>query len=136
MHMKCCASFIFSNDSKHDSTTTFSHSNHIIELLKQRIIMSNTLSKIWVNTYGCAYHYRCSTAFYLMSMLPQAFSVIIDRGISAPVHVRELLNGLNGIGKRVILQLMSTVQLPGAKFYEKQMVMHTGTRTSNVSLAS
>ena len=71
-----------------------------------------------------------------MSMLPQAFSVIIDRGISAPVHVRELLNGLNGIGKRVILQLMSTVQLPGAKFYEKQMVMHTGTRTSNVSLAS
>ena len=31
---------------------------------------------------------------------------------------------------------MSTVKLPGAKGYDTHMVMHTGTRTSYVSLAS
>ena len=30
---------------------------------------------------------------------------------------------------------MSTVQLPGAKWYDKQMVMHTGYCSSDVSLA-
>ena len=31
---------------------------------------------------------------------------------------------------------MSTVQLPGEKGYDTQMVMHTETRTDDVSLAS
>ena len=31
---------------------------------------------------------------------------------------------------------MSTVQLPGEKYYDTHMVMHTGIRTSGVSLAS
>ena len=38
--------------------------------------------------------------------------------------------------KIFLLQLISTVQLPGTKIYNTQMVMHTGTCTSNVSLAS
>ena len=69
-----------------------------------------------------------------MSMLSQAFSVIIDRGISATGHVRELVDGINAIGK-LFFQLISTVQLPGAKHYETKMVMHTGTCTCNVNLA-
>ena len=68
-------------------------------------------------------------------MLSQAFYIIIDRGISAPGHGRELVDGLNAVDKRFFSQLMSTVQLPSAKGYDTQMVMHTGNRTSNVSLA-
>ena len=43
---------------------------------------------MWENTYGCAEHYRRATALYLIPMLSQEFSVIIDRGISAPGHGR------------------------------------------------
>ena len=72
----------------------------------------------------------------MMSMLSQSFSVIIDRGISAPGHVREVVDGLNAIDKRFLFQLISIVQLPGAQGYDTQMVMHTGTRTYDVSFSS
>ena len=47
------------------------------------------------NTDGFAQHYICDTSLYLMSMLSQAFSVIIDRGISATVNGRYVVDGLN-----------------------------------------
>ena len=68
-----------------------------------------------------------------MSLLSHDFSVIIDHGISVPVHVREVLYGLNSIVKRFISQLISTVQFTGATSYDTQMVMHTGTRAYDVS---
>ena len=70
-----------------------------------------------------------------MSILSQAISVIVDRGISAPGNDRELVDGLNAIEKMLLLQLMSTVQLLGEKSYDTHMVLHTGTCTSDVSLA-
>ena len=115
----------FSYDRKQDDATTIAHSKHIIELLKQHNILSSELSTLWENTDGCAEHYRCDTAFYLMSILSQAFSVIIDRGISAPRHRIEVFDEL---------QLIPTVQLPGAKGYHTQVIMHTGTHTSYVHL--
>ena len=39
-------------------------------------------------------------------MLLQAFSVIIDHGISAPVHVLEVVDGINAIEKSFLLKLM------------------------------
>ena len=59
--------------------------------------MSATLSAIWVNKDGCTEYYRCDTILYLMPMLSNAFYFIIDRGISAPYHVREVSDGLNSI---------------------------------------
>ena len=73
----------------------------------------SSLSKIWENTDGCAEKYRCASALYIMSVMFQFYSVIIDRGISAPVHVKELVSGLNATGKRYIYQLISNVQLSG-----------------------
>ena len=61
-------------------------------------------------------------------------SVIIDSGMISPGHGIEVLDGINAIGKRFIFQLMSTMQLTGAKSYDTQMVMHTETCTSDVSL--
>ena len=63
------------------------------------------------------------------------FSIIIDCGISATGHGGGVLDGLNAIYKRFPFQLMSTVQLTGAKIYVTQMVMHTVICTSGVSLA-
>ena len=47
-----------------------------------------------------------------MSVMLQCYSFIIDSGIGAPGHEKEVVNGLNAIDKRYIYQLMSNVQLP------------------------
>ena len=47
-----------------------------------------------------------------MSVMSQCYSIIIDLGISAPGHDKEVVDGINTVDKRYIYQLMSTVQLP------------------------
>ena len=49
-----------------------------------------------------------------MSVISQTYSLIIDCGISAPGHGKEVDDGLNAVDKRYIYQLMSKVQLPGS----------------------
>ena len=82
-HVIFCFIHIFFDDRKQDSATNIAHNKQILTLLKQCNIMFAMLSKIWGNTDGCDEHYICATELYLMSMLSQAFSVNIDRGISA-----------------------------------------------------
>ena len=50
-----------------------------------------------------------------MSVLSQYFSIVIDQGISAPGHGKEVIDSLNAIENNYIYQLMSTVQLTGSK---------------------
>ena len=97
--------------------------------------MSENLSTLWENTDDCAEHYIRATELYLLSMLSQGFSVIIDRCISEPGHVREVVDGLNLTVKRFLLQLVSTVKFPGEKEYDTQMTMNSGTPTSDISLS-
>ena len=93
------------------------------------------MSKIWENTDGCAEQYRCASALYLMSVMSRCYSIIIDRGISVPRHVKEVVDGLNDFYKRYIYQLMSTVQLPESNGFDSQIQMHTGNPKDDVSLA-
>ena len=51
------------------------------------------------------------------------------------MHVIEAVDGTNAIEKCFLFQLISTVQLPVAEGYDAQIVTHTITRTSGVSLA-
>ena len=83
----------------------------MIELLKEQKVLTSTLSTIWENTDGCADQYICASSLHLMSVLSQGYSIIIDQGMSAPGHGREVIDGLNVIDKRYIYQLMSNVQL-------------------------
>ena len=64
--------------------------------------MTSALSTIWGNTDGCVEQYRCASALYIMSVLSQLHSIIIDRGIIAPVHGKEVVDGINAIDKRYI----------------------------------
>ena len=45
--------------------------------------------------------------------MSQCYSIVIDQGISAPGHDKEVVYGLNAVYKRYIYQLISTVKLPG-----------------------
>ena len=69
-----------------------------------------------------------------MSILSQSYNIIIDRGIGAPGHGREVIYGLKATEKRFIFHLMATVQLPGSKRFDTQMVVHTVTKNTDVSL--
>ena len=60
-----------------------------------------------------------------MSVLSQSHSIIFDRGISASVNGKEVVDGLNAIDKRYMYQLMYTVQLPGSKIFEKKIIVHS-----------
>ena len=70
---------------------------------------------MWENTDVCAEQYRCASALYLMSVLSQCHSIIIDQDISVPINGKEVSDGLSVIEKRCIFQLFSNVQLPGTK---------------------
>ena len=97
--------------------------------------MMSALSKIWENTDGCADQYRFAASLYLMSVLSQRHSIIFDQGISAPGHGKEVVDGLNDIYKCYMYQLMSTVQLPGSKIFERQILIHSCTQKKDFSLA-
>ena len=70
-----------------------------------------------------------------MSVMSQTYSIIIDRGISAPGHGKEVVDGINAVDKRYIYQLMSKVQLTGSVLFDSQIKIHTGTENKDVSLA-
>ena len=127
-------SFLF-DDSKKDVATTTAHSKHLISFLKEKKMTTTSLSKIWENPDGCAKQYRCASAMYLMSDMSQCYSIIIDRGISAPGHGKEVMDGINAVNKRCIYQLMYTVQLHGSIIFDSNIQMHTGTEKDGVSLA-
>ena len=63
---------------------------------------------------------------------------MIYQGISENGHSKELVDGLNAIGKRYIYiyiyKLVSNVQLPGSKRFDSQIQMHTITQNNYVSL--
>ena len=91
-----------SDDRKQDAATTTAHRKRLISLLKNKQVLTTSLIKIWENTDGCAEQYRCASALYLMSVISHTYSLIIDRGISAPGHGKEVVDVLNAVGKRYI----------------------------------
>ena len=93
------------------------------------------MSKILENTDGCAKQYICDYALYLLSVMSQCYSIIIDWGISAPWHGKYVVEVINSVNNIYIYQLMSTVQLPGSNIFDSQMQMHTGNQKYDVSLA-
>ena len=53
----------------------------------------------------------------------QCHSIIIDRGISAPGHGKEVVDGINTIDERYMYQLMANVQLPGSRTFNSQILI-------------
>ena len=79
---------------KQDSDTPDAHSKHIIDLLKNQHIIPYEIITIWENTDSYSEHYICATELFLLSMLSQAYNIIIDNGVSELLHVREVVDRL------------------------------------------
>ena len=54
----------------------------------------------------------------LLSILSQPYNIIIDHGISAPGHGREVLDVLNATEKSFVFRLMDTFQIPGSERFD------------------
>ena len=67
--------------------------------------------------------------------MSQTYSIIIDRGISAPGHGKEVVYAINAADKLYIYQLMSNVQTPGSVRFDPQIKIQTGTENKDVSLS-
>ena len=132
--MSCSVSLFLSDDSKQYATTTTAHSKCLIELFKKKLLASS-ISTIWENTDGWAEQYRCASALYLMSVMSQFYSIIIDHDISAPVHGKQFVDGTNVIYKRYIYQLISNVQLIGSKTFYSHILMNSCKKNNYISLA-
>ena len=98
-------------------------------------ILTTSLVTIWENTDSCAEQYRCASSLYLISVMSQFYSIIIDWGISSPGNGKEVVDGLNAVYNRYIYiyQLISNVQIPGSNRYYSQMQIHTGNQKDDVS---
>ena len=83
--MHCFIPFL-SDVSKQDAATTTAHRKRLISLHKNKKVFTTLLMKIWENTDVCDEQYICASALYLMSVMSQTYSIIIDRSISAPGH--------------------------------------------------
>ena len=103
-----------SGNSKQDAATTTAHSKRLISFLENKKVLTTSLSTIWEHTDGCIEQYRCASAMYLISVMSQTYSIIIDRGISAHVHGKEMVDGLNSVDKRYIyINLFSSFNFLG-----------------------
>ena len=67
--------------------------------------------------------------------MSQCYSIIIDQGISAPGHSKEVVDGINAIDKRYMDKLMSNGQVLGSNILYSQILMHSCTQKNDVSLA-
>ena len=130
-----CFTIFLSDDSKQYSDTITARSECLILLLKDKTVLTTYLNKIWRNTDGCAEHNRCASALYLMSIMSQCYSIMIDQGISAPWHGKEVVHELNDNDKHYIYQLMYNVQLPVSNRFDSQMQIHNINQNNDVSLA-
>ena len=59
---------------------------------------------MWFDTDGCAKHYHFSSAIYLLSCLSLEFCIIIDIAIGAPVHGKNVGDGLN-VREKLMMRL-------------------------------
>ena len=72
---------------------------------------------------------------FLFSMLSQSYNIIIDHGIIAPGHGRDVVDGMNATNNFFLVQLMETMKVSGSKGNETKMAMHSSTHRANISLA-
>ena len=64
-----------SGDSKQDAVNTTAHRKRLLSFLKNKQVLTTSLSTIWENTDGCVEQYKCDSALYLMSVMSQTYSI-------------------------------------------------------------
>ena len=72
---------------------------HLYKLLarifeKKQMIRGGT---IWDQTDGCAKHYRCPIAYYLMSFISKSYKVVLGIVVETSGYGKDAVNGFNAV---------------------------------------
>ena len=69
-------------------------------------------------------------------MLSHSYNIVIDCGIGAPGHGKDVVDILSTTDKIFFTLLMRTVQLTGASSNNPQMVMHASISNTGIIIES
>jgi hypothetical protein len=124
----------FSDDSRQDAATTTAHLTVLLDLLKERgkHCMGSTLCD---ETDGCSKQHRCSNAVHLLSVLASKHETTIDRGLGAPGHGKDDVDGLSATDKRCLKGKFCMTGTPEANDDEKKMAANSMIERASQSLA-
>ena len=84
-----------SDVSDQDAITNVTHICIIPQFILTKQTLSPFLTTLWDHTDGCANHYCCASAIYLLSCIALEFSIIIDRTVIEPWYGKYVIDGLN-----------------------------------------
>jgi hypothetical protein len=114
----------FSNDSRQDAATTAAHLTVLLDLLKTngQFMEGSTL---YDETDGCGKQCRCSNAIYLLSVLASKYGTVLDRGIGAPGHGKDDVDGLNATDKQHIWGKFRMIGTPECNDKEKRIAANS-----------
>ena len=62
---------------------------------------------LWCNYDGAANQYRCANALFYISFLATNYWIGINRAISAHVHGKDVVDGLNAVDKNYLKMIMN-----------------------------
>ena len=100
------------SDSKlQNAATTTCHLTTLLDQLFQNNIMLRH-GTMWDQTDGCGKQYRCSVAYYLLSVLSVKFQIIIDRAVDTPGHGKDVVDGFNAVQKRFLTTCLRKTSMP------------------------
>ena len=87
------------NESYQDARNTETNLLIILQLHLTKGFIASSLTTMWDHTDGRANQYHCASTTYLLSCLDLLFTIIIDRSVGAPGHVKYAVDGMNDIDK-------------------------------------
>ena len=89
---------------------------------------------MWDQTDGCAKHYRCSIAYYLMSYLSISYKIVLDRDVDTPSHGKDVVNGFNAVQNRYLATCLRMCSTPEKhKIDSKRVCVEAMTEKGEVS---
>ena len=114
----------FSDDSRHDASTTNAHMMKMIDNMRQK---NQDISEctIWESTDGCSKQYRCGAALYFLSYVSDKYNIIVDRMIGVPGYGKDIIYGINSCDKRYLKGKMCMVGTPETDDCNKRMWAHS-----------
>ena len=84
------------------SSSTASHITDIINILFTKNIITQYVNTIWEENGWCTNHYRCATAYSLLSIIAVVFNMIVYCDLGVLEHVKDFVDSLNAVGNQYL----------------------------------
>jgi hypothetical protein len=104
-------------------------------VLLDSLFAANEIEKqttMWDETDGCGkQQYRCAKAYWLLSHLSAKYDMTIDHAVGAPLHGKDILDGINATDKQYLAACMCLICTPEANDGEKRMAAQSMVETAS-----